>query len=261
MSYDEFDLKKSKEIGQLYPVLVDAHGNIIDGEHRLEEDPNWRKEKLDYIDTEEKLLVAKCAANWNRRQLSLQEKAELINGLAGIYRKQGCKVPTRKHSGKNEIKAKIMETTGCSQPTVNKFIDEKYKAYTSKERKRKPKIPASERIANKLGEDVLKRHEEEVKKKIERDLRKSTKKVNKNPLNDEIQQLKTSSQPNFLTMFVAKGEGVMDHICKPLERFKKIDVSALNDLDDEKKGEVLAVLLESQKKIAEWIEAIEGHAK
>jgi len=42
----EYDLKISEKIGQLYPVLVDAEGNVIDGFHRLEADPKWRTEKL-----------------------------------------------------------------------------------------------------------------------------------------------------------------------------------------------------------------------
>ena len=37
------DLDKSnKVIGQLYPVLRDARGRVIDGFHRIDVDPNWK---------------------------------------------------------------------------------------------------------------------------------------------------------------------------------------------------------------------------
>ena len=74
----EYDLKKSTKIGQLYPVLVDAKGNIIDGLHRQEADPSWRTEKIPEIDTEEKLLIARCIANWHRRPISREEKEQWI---------------------------------------------------------------------------------------------------------------------------------------------------------------------------------------
>lgn len=47
----EFDFRKG-EVGPLYPVLVDAYGNVIDGLHRLEADPKWPKKKLEWVKTE-----------------------------------------------------------------------------------------------------------------------------------------------------------------------------------------------------------------
>ena len=92
MTDKEYDLKKSeKGIGQLCPVLVDAKGNTIDGFHRLDVDPNWKKLTVEHNDSEEKLLVARAVSNWNRRQVSREEKSEWINGLAEIYRGQDCK--------------------------------------------------------------------------------------------------------------------------------------------------------------------------
>jgi len=43
----------------LYPVLLDRHGNIIDGMHRLKADKNWPKIRLENIETEEQRLIAR----------------------------------------------------------------------------------------------------------------------------------------------------------------------------------------------------------
>lgn len=173
----EYDLKKSEKIGQLYPVLVDAEGNVIDGFHRIEADPNWRREKLPEIDTEEKLLVARCVANWHRRQISREEKEEWINDLARIYKKQGLSVSSLRGGVYiNEIKEKIANVTGLDPDTVLKYLSDDFK------RERKggtPKgyeyLPASERIEHELGKDYVERHREEVlveeKPKIEREIR------------------------------------------------------------------------------------------
>jgi ParB-like chromosome segregation protein Spo0J len=53
------NLKKSAEdIGQLYPVLVDADtGEVLDGKTRLKADPNWRKETVKVEDPIKKLKI------------------------------------------------------------------------------------------------------------------------------------------------------------------------------------------------------------
>ena len=171
----EFDLKKSEKIGQLYPVLVDAKGNIIDGNHRLEADPNWRKEKIPEIDTEEKLLVARCVSNWHRRPVSREEKANWINGLAALYEKQGLKTGAGGYGVKNEIRQKIVEVTGLSQPVVNSFLLDKYKARVREDSYKPPILSASERIEHELGRDYVERHrievEEELRPKVEKEIR------------------------------------------------------------------------------------------
>jgi hypothetical protein len=171
----EYDLEKSKKIGQLYPVLVDAKGNVIDGFHRLEVDPNWRKERMSGIDTEEKLLIARSAANWHRRQVTGEEKEEWINGLARIYKQQGLKAHSK--NGRNEIMAKIMEVTGLSDRAIGIYLRSEYKQkppYSTE--KRQPVIPASERIEHQLGREYVERHrkevEHELRPRIEKEVRK-----------------------------------------------------------------------------------------
>jgi hypothetical protein len=70
----EYDLKESEStVGQLYPVLLSKDGKVIDGFHRLEADKNWKKMKINEIDTEEKLLLARLVANFHRRNNSRGE--------------------------------------------------------------------------------------------------------------------------------------------------------------------------------------------
>ena len=60
MSEDEIDSGlrlSSKRVERLYPVLLDKHGNVIDGKHRLAADANWPKMRLDHVESEEKGLL------------------------------------------------------------------------------------------------------------------------------------------------------------------------------------------------------------
>jgi hypothetical protein len=167
----EFDLKKSEKIGQLYPVLVDAKGNVIDGFHRLEADPNWRREKLSEIDTEEKLHVARCVANWHRREVPREEKEEWINGLAKIYKEQGLKISAGSEH-KNEIIEKIVEVTGLDITTVRDYISPEFKQEQPEHlREQKPKVPASQVIERAFkqrdyGRQLVERHREEVEQQL-----------------------------------------------------------------------------------------------
>jgi hypothetical protein len=166
---EEYDLKKSKKtIGQLYPVLVDAAGKVIDGLHRQEADPNWRVEVHPEIDSDEKFLIARCVANWHRRAVSREEKEEWINGLAKIYKKQGLKISVgSEHT--NEIKNKVMEVTGLSEKTVGNYLSVEFKQEV-RHIEDKPRVPASQRIEKQLGSEVVERHREEVKQQLETDI-------------------------------------------------------------------------------------------
>ena len=165
----EYDLKKSEKIGQLYPVLLDSEGNVIDGVHRIEADPNWRTEKLPEIDTEEKLLIARCVANWHRRPISREEKENWINNLAGLYLKQGYRVSGRRGGSSgappNEIVDKIHDETGISKYTIRGYLSEEF-IRTEYKGGSEPKIPASQRIETELGSEYVKRHREEVREEI-----------------------------------------------------------------------------------------------
>jgi hypothetical protein len=290
MNSEDYDLKKSKsKIGEIYPVIKDAKGRIIDGKHRKEADPNWREEDHPEVDTDEKFILWQMHSNWQRREVTWQEKANWINRLAAIYQNEGYKALI---TG-NEIVKKIMEVTGLSQPTVNAYLADEYKVYTSKDRKRRPEISAHERIQHEFGDELMERLEQEVERKLllserhhaspeellekknesiiselsdkneKMKLREETKLYNLTPEQTreriaEIQTSKIRTEPAIAGMFKAQPEITMGRICPPLERFVTLDVNILIDLNNEQKQKVLTVLSKTQKKIDEMIRVLRG---
>jgi len=84
------ELKLSaRRIGQLHPILVDYHGNIIDGEHRFSADQNWKRVRLNHIRTEKDRLVARIISNNCRRSVSANEKMRLLYNLGEILLDEG----------------------------------------------------------------------------------------------------------------------------------------------------------------------------
>ena len=245
-SEENYDLKKSGKKFQLYPVLTDKKGNLIDGIHRREADQNWKTEIVEGVETGEDLLSARLIANTNRRSVSPEEKSELINRLAEIYRKQGYKSVITGNG--NEIVKKLKEVTGWTQEWVNSFLDDKYKAYTVKNRKRKPAILEPERVKKLLQPDT---ESSEQKNKT-----KSTSKTFHDYLQkyEEIQKVQPLTK-NIVSQFVGTGDNLVESIIKPLQRFNKKEVDILKELDAEQKKEILTTLLETEKRIAEWKEA------
>ena len=81
----EYDLRDSiKKVGRLYPVLVDAHGNIIDGYHRLAADPNWPVHKVEEIKDPVQLTIARLVANVCRREVPAEEKTKWLRQIAEL---------------------------------------------------------------------------------------------------------------------------------------------------------------------------------
>ncbi len=102
-------------LGELYPVLMDAHGNVIDGFHRLGENPKWHTEVRPQIDTPVKLQLAMLAANFNRRKVSPEEIAQRVTFLV----KAGLKPE------------EIAKVTGISKKTIYKYMPQELKSETS----------------------------------------------------------------------------------------------------------------------------------
>jgi len=166
---EEYDLGKSeKGIGQLYPILEAKDGEIIDGFHREKADKNWKRIRLEHIDTEEKKLVARLVANFHRRQITREEKEQWINDLAKIYAKE-------KEDTSFPLSQKIANITGLTPHTILGYLYDKYKEYTIVDKKQPSRVPASQRIEHELGEEYVERHREEVlaeeKPKIEREVK------------------------------------------------------------------------------------------
>ena len=126
-----YDLKKSVEgLGQLYPILIDAHGNVIDGFHRKDIDPKWPTLTLDHIDSTVKLEAARLAANFNRRNVSPEELRQKIGFLVGAGLKP----------------AEIAKLTGLSERTIYR--------YTPEALKDKAKVDAG-RVKSEVSRDVV----------------------------------------------------------------------------------------------------------
>lgn len=117
----------SKRIGQLYPILVDYYGNIIDGEHRFEVDEKWRRLRLEHIRTEKALLIARIISNTVRRSVPRKEKMELLERLGELYLSEGAEPGNIAH--------KIADETGMSYTWVMKYLPHRFKDSVQSERR------------------------------------------------------------------------------------------------------------------------------
>ena len=127
-----------KAIGQLYPVLRDAEGKVIDGYHRLDVNPDWKSVILEDVKTEEDRLIISAHVNLGRRTITPSEIRIIINNLAEIYYKQGLRPDAQRETiGKdnrkckhnfNEIKNKLGEVLDgiISKGKIRKYLDSKY---------------------------------------------------------------------------------------------------------------------------------------
>ncbi len=111
----DFDLKRSSfAVGRLYPVLSDKHGNVIDGRHRLAFDPTWPKLRLDHIESEKDRTLVRLISNVCRRDVSGQEKRELLKKLGEIYLREG--------EEKKNVANRISQETGMTYRWVMKYL-------------------------------------------------------------------------------------------------------------------------------------------
>ena len=87
---DVSDLRHSSEIiGKLYPILLDADGNIIDGKHRLAADSKWPAVRLFHIRSEKEHLLARLISNSCWRTVSAEEKRGMLERLGKICLAEG----------------------------------------------------------------------------------------------------------------------------------------------------------------------------
>jgi len=136
-----YDLAKSRRsVGPLYPILLDAHGRIIDGLHRREADANWPSVMLEHIKTERERLVARIVANTCRRDVSLEERGAQIQELAKLLAQEGVK--------REQMVSKIAELTGLTDRYIRMLLPEEFK----REYSISPLIKSE--ITSELGEEV-----------------------------------------------------------------------------------------------------------
>lgn len=102
----------AKGLGQLTPILTDAHGHVIDGFHRQNADPDWPRITVDAVDTPQQLELARLAVNFCRRTMSA---SEMQNRLVFLVGKCGMKPD------------EIAELTGISRTTIYKYLPQALK--------------------------------------------------------------------------------------------------------------------------------------
>ena len=108
----EYDLERSiKKFGVLVPVIKDKQGNVIDGMHRLELEPNAPVYTIDIKDPKQRAMI-RLVINLDRRKLSSQEKTMLLGEIAEAT---GWK------------SQEIADALGKSQTWVLKYLPEQYK--------------------------------------------------------------------------------------------------------------------------------------
>jgi hypothetical protein len=139
----------SERAGRLYPVLVDKHGNVIDGLHRLSADEKWPKITVEGIETEEQRLIARLVSNVCRRNVPAKEKREMLGRLGEIYIAEGV--------DPQKIAEMIMKKTGMSYPWVMKYLPGKYKADPKKGKRSKlPNLTNVKVLRRRTEEELLK---------------------------------------------------------------------------------------------------------
>jgi hypothetical protein len=105
------DLKASEATaGQIYPVIKDANGTVIDGLHRKRVDPNWKEITLPITDELEAMKL-RVHLNIMRRKVPKDEKAEWIQETRRILQQ-------RNEKGTQEDIARVL---GLSLNWVKKY--------------------------------------------------------------------------------------------------------------------------------------------
>lgn len=166
------------EVGQLYPVLVDQHGRILDGAHRLEANPHWRRHTI-RVDSEEMALAVGLWAN-SGQPLPAKVRAritELIGDLAGTNQIKRDRIKAALLEDANRSDRVIAGLLGVSQPTVGQVrreLEETDKIYQFSRdqggRPRKDGTPAKPRAETTAREqqvsDLLTRNPQQSNKQI-----------------------------------------------------------------------------------------------
>jgi len=110
-------------LGPIYPVILDKDGRVVDGFHRLEENPHWPTEKREWIDTPLKYYVARFIANTFRRDVTMKERREIVAHICEILTSEQ-EIPKGKMS---EVIANLLH---ISERYARMLLPDKYKMIT-----------------------------------------------------------------------------------------------------------------------------------
>lgn len=105
------DLKRSEQaIGQIYPVLLNTQGEIIDGSHRKRANPNWKEITLQ-VNSGIESIKLRIHLNLMRRDIPKGEKEDWILQTRKLLQEEG----------KKGTQKEIAEALGMTQPWVSKY--------------------------------------------------------------------------------------------------------------------------------------------
>lgn len=128
--------KSSEKFRQMYPILVDANDELIDGRHRSKVFKNPETKKLDFIKTKKERLEASLVANHARKGQNKSTWEFTLKELAKVLEREGVE----------KIGLRIAEETGLPYRTLMRFLPSKFKDQAQSERASKPRLPIDSRI-------------------------------------------------------------------------------------------------------------------
>jgi ParB-like chromosome segregation protein Spo0J len=107
------------QVGQLYPVLVDQHGRILDGGHRKAADPNWPERRMTVRSEQEALAIGLWANRGKPLAPKVQARVtELIGELAGTSQLKRERAEAALLADPSRSNRDIGREVGCSDNTV-----------------------------------------------------------------------------------------------------------------------------------------------
>lgn len=130
-AFNSLSLQKSiRKIGQLYPILVDENGEIIDGNHRAEGNPDAEK-KIIKVKNRYEALMVRGNAHY-RRRVPQEETQQLIVEMAKEAEKMG--------TPRSEIAKQLVEDLPFSERYIVSLLPTEYKNQQKVEAGRTPKL-------------------------------------------------------------------------------------------------------------------------
>jgi len=123
--------KSSKKFQQFYPILLDANGEIIDGEHRKKAIQNARTLKLRNIKSKKERLCARLITNHARKGQNKDTWVETLTQLGLIFQREGCE----------KIGQRIAEETGLPYRTLMRYLPNQFKDEEQSKRASHPRLP------------------------------------------------------------------------------------------------------------------------
>jgi hypothetical protein len=110
------------QVGQLYPVLVDQHGRILDGGHRKAANPGWHERKITVHSEQEALAIGLWANRGQPLAPKVQARiTELIGELAGTSQMKRDRVKAALLADPSRSDSDIGREVGCDHKTVTKI--------------------------------------------------------------------------------------------------------------------------------------------